>query len=83
MWFGHVERRDQELFGIQTLGMAPRPWDRNKSRIEADIGMLCVNSGMRSRPIGSTKKMDYITELAGREFGLSQRPHNYERAARR
>ena len=29
---------------------------------------------MISRPIGSTKNMDYITELAGREIGLSQRP---------
>ena len=50
-WFGHVERRDQDYVGRQTLKMVP-PWRRKRGRPK-QRWMDCVNRDMRA--IGTTK----------------------------
>ena len=71
-WFGHVNRRDHEYVGSKTLEMVPP--GRRKRRRPKQRWMDCFNRDMRA--IGTTKeKMQYMTELGGRELCLPQRPH--------
>ena len=75
---GHVKRRDQEYVGRMTLEMAPH--GRIKRVRPKQRWMDCVNLDIRA--IGTTK-MTSMTELAGDELRLPQRPHNQVGAARR
>ena len=85
--FGHVKRRDQEYVGRKTLEMVP-PGRRKRGRPK-QRWMDCVNRDMRASGMTKTEVHDRtgwrspMTELAGGELCLPQRPHNQVGAARR
>ena len=75
-WFGHVKRRDQEYVGRKTLEMVPP--GRRKRGIPKQRWMDYVN-----REPSERRKTRSMTELAGGELRLLQRPQNQVAAARR
>ena len=66
-WFGHVKRRDEDYVGRKTLEMVP-PGRRKQGR-PTQRWMDCVNLSERRKTMS-------MTELAGGELCLPQRPHN-------
>ena len=73
-WFGHVKRRDQDYVGRKTLEMVP-PGRRKRGR------QFWSRDGWWQP--SERRKTRSMSELAGGELCLPQRPHNQVGAARR